>query len=411
MKYSFKDIYNDEFYDNVQVAFVLGKHQVFNNIVTDRLKDLCTSESSIASSNDTLGLDFGLGDTGDEESTITNAVDFNTFMDVIGVASILGRWYCRTELSTLTSKQKEKMLKYIKNPSSNGLLVIVSDDWQDYKELLRNRVLGYSRVSHLIQLGFPNRKVLKDIVKEKFLLKHIEITDVAIDLFVTKMSAAYDEYDSIITEICEEHKDTSLNVADMKEYMKGVEHYVLDDFLAELTKPLGSAKTNNKKVLRIMTYLEDEYGAKNLVYRLLKLIEESIEFRILINSGKIPIGIKYFFKDVIENVGGKESKYAKMNEWVFRKKADLASKTSLKDWEYMKLILRRAIDNVKVSDSVMEVKCKQALYELCTRTVLTNSRLDNILGIDNVLNKGFADINRVSYDEKALNQILLEESN
>ena len=37
-----------------------------------------------------------------------------------------------------------------------------------------------------------------------------------------------------------------------------------------------------------MTYLEDEYGAKNLVYRLLKLIEESIEFRILINSGKIP---------------------------------------------------------------------------------------------------------------------------
>jgi hypothetical protein len=154
-----------------------------------------------------------------------------------------------------------------------------------------------------------------------------------------------------------------------------------------------------------MIALEDELGAKNLVYQLLKVIDESIEFRVLINSGKIPIGIKYFYKDVINDLGGEKGPYGKMKEWTFRNKAALASQTSLRDWEYMKLILYRAIENPRISDDEMDAKCQKALYELCTRSVITPDRINNIIGIDNILNKNFDYINRIEYDEEKLNKI------
>jgi hypothetical protein len=112
---------------------------------------------------------------------------------------------------------------------------------------------------------------------------------------------------------------------------------------------------------------------------------------------------------VINGLGGENSKYGKMSEWKFRSKAILASQTSLRDWEYMKLILNKAIENVKISDAEMDIKCQRALYDLCTRSVITADRVNNIIGIDDVLDKGLRYIDKVVFDEKTLQLINEEE--
>ena len=49
------------------------------------------------------------------------------------------------------------------------------------------------------------------------------------------------------------------------------------------------------------------------------------------------------------------------------------------------MILEKPLKNVMDSDDVQEFKCKKALFEVCTRSVLTESRIKNIIGTENVL--------------------------
>lgn len=403
MRYSFKDMLDAEIYETAQVAFVLGKYNIFNNLVSDELKAQCTSTMSI---QDTIGLgdEFGV-ELDDTEEEVSNSVDFDTFMEVNGVASISGRWFCRTDYSALNKKQKDLLKKYIKSPSPNGLLVVVSDNWLDYKDILKIRSLNFNKYCHIIELSFPHRDVLKGLVRQMFEEKEVEITPKAIELFIMKMSVYYDKYDETITKICEDHGKGELGDKDLRVYMKNIEYYDINDFIVELTKPLSSAKTNNKKVLRIMINLEDSKGSKNLAYEVLKLVNEYIDFRILINTGYIPIYLNYYFPDVIKTLP-EDCKYAKMSEWQFRKKASIAARTSLRDWNYMKLILDGALINKKVSDQQMDKNCQKALYELCTRSVLSGDRLNNILKLDNIFEKQSKQVDRVIYNEEALNKIM-----
>lgn len=403
MKYTFKEIMNAEIYSNTRVMVVTGKYNWFNNMVCDTLKTISRSEDTYF--NESIGLDDEFGIAEDEEIEQSgNSVDFNTFMEVVGVSSVNGKWFCKVDYASLTKKQIETLLKYIKEPSENGVLVVVSTEWKDYRELLKNRALSFSKVSHLIQLNFANRTVLKSIVKQCFLEKGVEIDQSALEIFITRMSNAYEKYEETIDKIVEMHGAKELSAKEIKSYMKGIEYFILDDFMTELTKPMSSSKSNNKKILRIMASLIDDNGAKGLVYQVLKKIDEYIEYRLLINTGYIPIGINYFFKDILKNLPDSK-KYEKESEWSFRKKADIASRTSLRDWEYMKLILSRAIENNQVSDDIMEMKCKKALYELCTRTVMFPSRINNALKIDNVLKKSLNNLDNIKYDEEALAKI------
>lgn len=398
MQYSFKDMLNTAIYENTAVMFVVGKYVIFNNMIGDTLKQICIDADVDYESTVSISDEFGLG-RDDNDEVWSNTVDFNTFLDVIGVSSINGKWFCRTDLSLLNKKQKERLNEYIKNPSDNGILVITSTDWQVYREYLRNRTLRISKKSHLIQLGFPNRNILKQIVKQMFESKGLEIDTKAVDLFIIRLSQAYDDYDTVIDNISEIHKEGVIDSKLMKDYLKGIENYVISDYVEELMKPLSSDKTNNKKVLRMMIILEDDLGSKNLVYQLLKIIDECIEYRILINNGYIPIGINYFFNDVIKSIPNNE-KYKDMQEWQFRKKARLASLTSLKDWEFMKLFLNKAVENVRISDDEMDKKCQKALYEITTRSVLSESRIENIIGMSDSINIEMSKLNRVIYNEK-----------
>ena len=384
MRYSFQDILNKEIYTDTRVIFLFGKYNIFINIVADEFMLTCMENNRVENVSNSVSSEFGFNET--EEEIVSTSVDLSTFFEVVTVPNINGKWFCKAELDTITKKQKEHLLRYIKEPNENGVLVITSNNWLVYKEFLNNRVLGTSKVSSIMQLNFPYRNVLKDMVKQLFQDRGIKIDSDAADFFILRMNKSYDEYEIIIDEIRNQHTEADLSLKDIKVYMKGIERFDIDDFIREIVKPLPNSKADGKKVLKIMVALEDELGAKNLVYQLIKKVDEMIEYRLLINKGIIPIGIKYFFGDVIKQLGGEQGKYGKVNEYTFRKKADLASQTSLRDWEYIKLILTKAIEDNKISDSEMELKCQRALYEMCNRSILSASRINNILGIENILN-------------------------
>lgn len=407
MKYSFKEIMNGEIYESTRVMFVLGKYSWFNNMVCDTLKYMSISDNEV-NTNEIVDIasEFGMSTGVTEDDRVSNSVDFSTFMDVIGVANISGKWFCRTELSVLTKKQRDALMKYIKEPSENGILVIVSENWKDYRDILKSKILSFSKVSHIMQLSFPSRNIVKNLVSQSFSDKGITIDSAALDLFIMKMSSEYNKYEEQIENIAEIHKQPQLTAKDLKVYMKGIENFVVDDFVEELLKPMVSDKTNSKKVLKMMVMLQEELEPKNLVYQVLNKVEEYIEFRILINNGYIPVGINFFFNDIIKGLPEKEKeKYEKMNEWMFRKKVDIASRTSLKDWEYIKIFLYKAIENNKLPDEVINMKCQKALYEISTRSVITPDRVNNIIGVDNVLNKDRYSIDKIVFDDKALEKI------
>ena len=399
MKYGFGDILNEDIYNKSRVVLITGKYNIFNNMVADTLKDMCgnkyTPNLSLMETED----EFGVEDT---EAATSNSVDFDSFIELADIPSITGKRFCRVELATLNKKQIEKLNNYLKQPSRYGILVILANEYKDYKDWLKNRYLNHGQFTHLFTLNFPKREILKSIVNTIFESKGKEIDSASIDYFLMRMSTEYDKYEEVIDKIIEKHTDVKITAKDMKEYMKGIEYFDIDDFMYEIVKPLNSGKTGNKKIVRMLAALEEKYDPETLARELQKRIVELIDFRIMINTGIISINIRYIFNDVIKLLGP-DNKYAKMNEWVFRKKAELASLTSLQDWVYMNIILNKAL-GVGFANSV-EVKraCQRALYSLITRTTFSEDRLNNIIGVDDILGRDLTYLDRVEYIDSNLN--------
>lgn len=402
MKYSFKDIDKDELYERSRVICIFGKYAYFNKKVSDRVKRICQDSVTSVSINN-IGLDAEFGIDESENENVSTSLDFEDFMKTVDSPSINGLWYCVTSYNVLNKAQKEQFIRYIRDPSPNGRLVIISEDWMEYRELLRNRILTTSFASSYIELNFPDRKLLKSILIQDFADRGVELDSKAADLFLIKLSKAYDKYEDTIETVVEkfigdrvEQAEQSglvhMGVNDMKDCSKGIQYYVIEDFVYALLKPMSSGRTNSKKVLKIMSALVDDMGADDVLYKVKKVVNESIEFRELINKGIIPIKLKFFYKDVmksIEAIYGEKNKYSKMSEYAFRQKAHLASETSLRDWVYMKIIIDKALSYHNANDTD---RYKAAIYELCTRSVLSESRLNNILGVEDVLNKDLDDI-------------------
>lgn len=417
MIYGFKDITTDSIYNTARVMFITGKNVTFNNYVGDTLKQLCQIDTAeiVTTKNANTGIfeEFGIEvETDEDDSDIgVNSVDFDTFLEVINVVSINGKWFCRADYHELRSgKRKEKLEKYIKNPSDNGMLVITSMEWSEYRELLRNRVIRSSKNTHLIELSYPTKDALKEIVESLFADRGLKLGNEGKELFILKMGNRYDEYETVINSIASIATDSGiiekvesiedidecveLGIKQLKEFMKGIEYYILPDFVRQLTTPLTSDKTNSKKILRVMAALIEENGAVALVRKLIKIINECIEFRVYMNKGIIPVGMNYFYKEVLRDM---PESYEKMPEWKFKRKAELAVCTSLRDWIYMKLILESALVDETIGEELKTLKCKRALYDVCTRSVLTPDRINNLIGIDNILCR--MDIDKIVYTD------------
>ena len=412
MKFTFKDLTNKEMYASAKIMIVMGQYSVFNNIAIDAIRDICKPTDYFETSNDLIA-EFGIEDDFDTSSnnqsniTLSNTIDIDTFMQVNTIPSLYGTWFCSVDYGFLTKKQKDWLNKYMKEPSDNGRLVIQSTDFRDYKYFLKNKIVLNSTSIHAIQLGFPSRTTLESIVKALFEDRGVYIEKQAIELFIMRMSASYDQYVEIIDKIIVESvpKDTNnkdkgwkytITYDDALNSMKGIENFVIDDFLNRLLIPLKSNKTNGKnKIYKMLGALLKEMGAKELINKLRYKIDDYIEFRMAINSGKIPIMVKFSVSEAKGRLG-EDSKLNRFSDYTFRRMARIASETSLKDWVYMKMLI------TNIQNRYSETSYEKALYSLISRSVLTESRLNNDIGIDYSLNVSVKDLDKQIYLEDHL---------
>lgn len=395
MKFTFKDITNNEIYQSAKVLFVIGQYNIFNNIAIDAMKDIC-KPSRVEITDDTLLKDFGI-----EESNIVNTlniVDIDTFSKVIHMASMSGLWFSSINYGFASKKHKDWIMNYIKEPSNNGRLVVYCTEYKDYKSLLRNKLIVNSNYIHMIQLNFPYRNTLETIVKQLFNQKGVNIEQKAIELFIMRMSNSYDDYEEIIDRVVMQsvpmNKDTgeidsswkyTITYENALEALKGVENFVLDDFIDKLLIPMGSDKPNLKnKIFKMWAALNEELGPVQLVNKLKFKIDDYIEFRLAINEGLIPIKVRFSVPEAKQRIG-ESNRISKFSDYAFRRMAITASRTSLRDWEYMKLILSNAGYNNESYEKVM--------YSLINRSILNEYRLNCDI---NSYNKPYREIDRLS---------------
>jgi len=401
MIYKFKDLFGEWSSDkDTCVVFITGRYTVFNDIAIKLLRNSYKGDETgldDITNTDNSYSDFGVRGKQSELEASVNSVPIANFFDVVGIYSIMGRWYCQENIKVLTKNQKEKIMNYIKKPDRNGLLVIVSEDWRDYNNLLKSRVLQNSKKSHIINLSFPTRAILEEVVRNKFRDSSLHVSDGAVDVFISKMGMAYEEYDTEIDRISSEAKiqGNSIDRADMIKYMKGIEHFAINDFIRELADIKYTKKRRNK-AMTIASYLIEEYGYRNFIYKAIKEIDKMIQYRIWIDMGLIPIGIKYFFKDVIRRIGLDENKVIEQR---FRREAYVASLTTLKDWQCIKVILSNAVGYRGQNTKESEIKLSRAILDICTRGEIGESRINNILEIDNTIENPISRIDKIEYKE------------
>lgn len=404
MKFTFKDITSTEMYSTARVLFVVGQYSLFNNLAIDAIRDICKPDEEFMNDPSIVAaLQDEDEDTEDIMAVINNKVTLDNFMRVHGAMPMMGLWFCSVDYSFMTKKQLSWLDSYIKAPSSYGRLVVFCTEWRKYSSLLKNKIIKNSSFVHLIQLSFPSKYTLQSVISELFLEKGVRIEQRAIELFIMRMSNSYDQYGEVIDKIIAESVPNdvdgtnlyTITYEDTLNAMKGIENFVIDDFIAKLLDPLKSDKTNGKnKIYRMLGSLLEEFGARQLVNRLKNKIDDYIEFRIAINTGIIPIVVKYSVQEAKNRLGEKH-KLSKYSDYTFRKMANIASQTSLRDWMYMKMILGNVS---KMSDSSYE----KALYSLINRSVLTESRINNDIGISNIATINIDNLDRIAFNERNL---------
>lgn len=323
MIYKFGDMNEDELYKS-NVFFICGSHAVFNNVVVDRVRAISKAEVTSM-----------LGDVGDISlSELGIEVDYKLFMENVSVPPLIGKWYCKIAYEELTKAQWKKLEEYMKKPSKYGRLIVEVTDFKNYKSILNSKVVKSNKDIGAIKLSYPSTKDVREMVERK--TEGIKIAEKAMDLLLIRMSDKYDEYDNIINIIV----DSGEKIVDydmMRELLKGVENYVLDD----VVKAILRAPTNErgkKRVYGIVYVMKEEVGAVALCKMIKRKINTLIKLRSYINAGYIPGKLKYSvsdFKDKLDT----EDEFKKMNDYVLRKYIEMAMITSLRDLQYIGLIL------------------------------------------------------------------------
>lgn len=411
MKFQFRDITNESIYDSARILFVFGPYSIFNNIAIDEVRDRCKPKEIAVLSPEMLE-DFGdIFNAGESRGiTVSNTVTFDEFKQVINAVSMYGKWFTSIDYSFMSKKQKDWLNVYMKAPSDNGKIVIYCSEYRDYRILLKNKIITNSNMIHAIQLSFPYRDTLEAVVNTLFEARNVKIEKAAVELFIMRMSSSYDDYEEIIDKIVTESVPDkiegqdpnwvyTITYRDTLDAMKGIENFVLDDFIDKLLVPLKTDKQNAKnKVYKMLNALLEEYGAQQLVNKLKFKVDDYIEFRIAINNGIIPIQIMKFSVQDSKKRLPEESKLLNFSDYTFRKMALIASRTSLTDWMYMKLILNNA--RYQYDSTSYE----RVLYSLINRTILNESRLNNAIGIENIMNIGINEIDSVPYTLDIVNE-------
>lgn len=403
MKLTLDDLGKDNLISDLRVAIVAGQHNLINNIVSDRIKAAC--RDSFELDKESLGElydEFSIEDTEYSEEEGLYVLNLETFVTQSTVPPPAGLWFCRVDIDVSTAAQRDLVLKYIERPNEYGKLVVVSSDYKVFRVYLRNRTLLKSGTCHIFNVGFPNKTQLRPIIENLAAEYKIEFSTKALDNFIIRMSDQYDSYPMALERLS---RNLPENDGEMRrvgpdalaKILKGIEFFSINDFVEALSKPLSSGTLNNKKITRMLFSLLDAWGGKALVRKLLKSIDQCIDFRLMVNKGIIPVGVEFFYADTLKRLPD-TSEYKEWPEWKFRNAAQLAIRTSLRDWLYIKLILGRIRLDGKIQSSDEEIF--RMLYGVCIRSVMCEDRLNNIIGADDILEHPINRIDRVRYKEE-----------
>lgn len=386
MIYKFKDLYNPKLYDDSSIVYVTGKYNVFNNIVIDKFIRLSKGDTSIDFDTE-LFEEFGLSDT-NLKSAISNTIDTDTFFDTVYSPPITGKWLTIVDYNTLTKAQLKRLQLYQKDPSPNGILIIRATEYRDYKSLLKDRFIATSNIVNLIQLSFPNRDTLNKVVRYMFKQRNIIPHSKAVDLFIMRMSSNYNAYTDIMDNIMQQlgsyDRQVELDYDTLKSLLKGVQFYLLDDFILTLTLPMKSKNIQRtRKVYSMEQELIYELGHKGLVYKLRSRVDELIEMRIAINKGYIPIRVKYSTREAKERIG-ENSRLHRLSNYSFKHTAYIASQTSLKDWLFIRLLLEGT-------------DYERIIHTIVNRYALSRDRILNNLTIKNDIDNDMLRLNLIQH--------------
>lgn len=402
MQYKFSDIESSDMYDSANIIYIAGQYDIFNNIVVDRCKEIAMPKETYQFSEEFIkSMTDGLPVKEDKiDSTNSNYVDFETFMGFNGTYPLSGRWVCSVEYEELSAKQLEQLKRYEKTSSRSGLLVVKVRKYKDYRFLLKSNYIKNSKTVHLIQLSFPSRETLETIVKKIFKSKGVSVSDKAVQLFTMRLSNAYDKYSEAVEQVLSQYKVEHIGYEEMLDGLKGIENYVIDDFIIRLTVGTNSTKmVSRRKIYKMYKSLIESMGAEKLVKQLRNKIDQMIEFRTLINDGTIPILVRYSVKDIQSKLDD-DSKIKNISNYAFKRNARIASLTSLEDWYYMKMILN-GNSRVMVTYKT-EAEYNHMILNLIHRTSYSPQRLLNDIGVKNVLDEELFDLNVQRYNEDGL---------
>lgn len=392
MRYTFKDIDDPKVYRGTQVIFIYGKYEWFKNIVIDTMKAVACEGSNIQINRE-LDQEFGLYD---ENSETSNNVDLETFIKVANVRNMSGKWICRVDAESLSEKQKSVVMDYISKPSKEGVLIITGSDFIKSREFINSRVLNRKTNEHIITLNYAYDKQLDSIIKEAFEQEGMYIDSDVLDFFKRRMNTEYDDIPKVIKNIKYNHGAGIIELKDIKVYMRNIENFNIDNFIDEIPRSVTTS-FRKKRIIRMINYLTYSYGAEATVKEVLKRVNVMIDFRSMINSGAVPIRLvedgKYPYSD-IQRALGKDNKYAKENEIAFKIKAIRASKASMNDWVSVKVILEKALATGFEGTSERKEHCIRALFAIANRGEYTDSRMNNIYGIENILNNELVYLDR-----------------
>lgn len=384
---NFSDLYNEKTVTNSAVLFIAGQTQLFNRIMADKVKEDCKgSQEKIDLS------DFGdLVDTEVDEAS--DLLSFEQYMTYCNTSRVNGKWYCSVDFHYMNAKDKKQLLEHLKKPATFGRLVVYVSDYRDKKDLLKNRTIINSSSVNLIKLDYPKRDTLNQLVISEFEKRGTELTPDALGVFILRMGTYYDRYSETIDRLCVGHN--KLTYADMREGLKGVTSYVMWDLLKTLPHTYGSDKSRSVKTRKAYKVLKDlivELGERKTLSMLKKQVDYLVEFRYIINTGVLPIVIPYKVDKVQEKLS-EDSPLKTMAEPTFKRYANLANQTTLKDWLYIQMIINHAMEQ---STSLAAF---QGLSAVINRSTYPNERVLNDLGVKNILTEGLVDLNKLPYME------------
>lgn len=407
MRYGFADIEKDEIISNSDVLFVIGPHDVFNNSIVDRMRNFCYKEENKENVENSIK-EFGI--TEEDEERYGNNIDLDTFFEVSSVPSVVGLWYTRVDLDVLDNKRKVKLKNYVKRPNKYGKIIAVSKDFRNYKEFMELKELTRTTNINSLQLRYPNKRGLSSIVANKFMGRGFKQSEDTLRYFVMIMSTSYDRYDEVIDNLCRlygwngekpdrsrEFKYKSIPLDIMKKNLKDEANFLIDDLIREIVKPMnGNKLEKRRKVYKIYGALADSMGDTEIIKQLRYRIDDILSLRVLINLGVVPIMAKYSVTD-IQNKMADNNKLKKLNEYRFRILANIASMTSVEDWQFIKMVLMRV--NTSQSNDVQSFR---VIYNLLHRSILDISRVQSDLNKNSALRIEVDNLDKVVYDESKL---------